>query len=115
MVEADIVVYGGTAAGVVASVQAAKMGKSVLLVCPDKHLGGLSSGGLGYTDSGNTKAVGGLAREFYERMYRTYSEPAAWRWQRLAEFSNAGQGSRSRVDAEKTMWTFEPHVACAAT
>jgi len=109
--EADIVVYGGTAAGVVASVQAAKMGKSVLLVCPDKHLGGLSSGGLGYTDSGNTKAVGGLAREFYERMYRTYSEPAAWRWQRLTEFSNEGQGSRSRVDAEKTMWTFEPHVA----
>ena len=111
VVEADIVVYGGTAAGVVASVQAAKMGKSVLLVCPDKHLGGLSSGGLGYTDSGNTKAVGGLAREFYERMYRAYSEPAAWRWQRLTEFSNEGQGSRSRVDAEKTMWTFEPHVA----
>lgn len=109
--EADIVVYGGTSAGVVAAVQAAKMGKSVILVGPDKHLGGLSSGGLGYTDSGNTKAVGGLAREFYERVYRYYGREQAWRWQKMAAFRNEGQGSRSRVDAEQAMWTFEPHVA----
>jgi hypothetical protein len=109
--EVDVVVYGGTSAGVVASVQAAKMGKSVVLVGPDRHLGGLSSSGLGYTDSGNTKAVGGLAREFYERLYRHYSAPDAWRWQPMSAFSNEGQGSRSRVDSEKAMWTFEPHVA----
>jgi NADPH-dependent 2,4-dienoyl-CoA reductase/sulfur reductase-like enzyme len=36
--EYDLVVYGGTAAGVIAAVQAQKMGKSVVLVCPDKHL-----------------------------------------------------------------------------
>lgn len=109
--EADVVVYGGTSAGVAAAVQAARMGKSVILVGPDVHLGGLSAGGLGYTDSGNTKSVGGLAREFYERMYQAYNQPAAWRWQRLSAFTNEGQGSRSRVDAEKTQWTFEPHVA----
>lgn len=109
--EVDVVVYGGTSAGVVAAVQAAKMGKSVVLVGPDRHLGGLSSSGLGYTDSGNTKAVGGLAREFYERLYRHYSAPDAWRWQPMSAFSNEGQGSRSRVDSEKAMWTFEPHVA----
>jgi hypothetical protein len=109
--EADIVVYGGTASGVVAAVQAAKMGKSVILVCPDIHLGGLSAGGLGYTDSGNTKAVGGLAREFYTKIYHHYDTPGAWRWQQQAEFSNEGQGSRARVDSEQTMWTFEPHVA----
>ena len=109
--EVDVVVYGGTSAGVIAAVQAAKMGKSVVLVGPDRHLGGLSSGGLGYTDSGNTKAVGGLAREFYERLYRYYSAPEAWRWQKMSAFSNEGQGSRSRVDGENTMWTFEPHVA----
>jgi len=109
--EVDVVVYGGTSAGVVAAVQAAKMGKSVVLVGPDRHLGGLSSSGLGYTDSGNTKAVGGLAREFYERLYRHYSAPDAWRWQQMSAFSNEGQGSRSRVDSEKAMWTFEPHVA----
>ncbi len=109
--EADVVVYGGTSAGVVAAVQAAKMGKSVILVGPDIHLGGLSSGGLGYTDSGNTKAVGGLAREFYTKIYQHYNTSAAWRWQKNAEFSNEGQGSRARVDSEQTMWTFEPHVA----
>ncbi len=109
--EADIVVYGGTASGVVAAIQAAKMGKSVILVCPDRHLGGLTSGGLGYTDSGNTKAVGGMAREFYQRVYQYYKSPTAWRWQKMAEFKNEGQGSHARVDGEQTMWTFEPHVA----
>ena len=109
--EADVVVYGGTSAGVVAAVQAAKMGKSVILVSPDMHLGGLSSGGLGYTDSGNTKAVGGMAREFYTKIYQHYDVPEAWRWQKNSEFKNEGQGSRARVDSEQTMWTFEPHVA----
>jgi hypothetical protein len=110
-VEADVVVYGGTSAGVAAAVQAAKMGKSVVLVGPDRHLGGLSSGGLGYTDSGNTQAVGGLAREFYGRIYRRYSDDGVWRWQKISEFKNEGQGSRSRVEGEQTMWTFEPRVA----
>jgi hypothetical protein len=111
VVEADIVVYGGTASGVVAAVQAARMGKSVILVGPDVHLGGLSAGGLGYTDAGNTKAVGGMAREFYTKIYQHYNSPQAWRWQKSAEFKNEGQGSRARVDSEQTMWTFEPHVA----
>lgn len=109
--EADVVVYGGTSAGVTAAVQAARMGKTVVLVGPDRHLGGLSAGGLGYTDAGNTKAVGGMAREFYERIYREYGAEEAWRWQKMSEFRNEGQGSRSRVDSEKAMWTFEPHVA----
>jgi hypothetical protein len=37
----DVVVYGGTSAGVIAAVQAKRMGRSVVIVCPDKHLGGL--------------------------------------------------------------------------
>src|SRR5258707_327270 len=57
--EYDVVVYGGTSGGVAAAVQAARMGKSVVLVEPGKHLGGLSSGGLGWTDSGNKEVVGG--------------------------------------------------------
>src|SRR5437773_2279696 len=51
--EFDIVVYGGTSGGVIAAVQAVVMGKSVVLVEPGKHLGGLTSGGLGATDIGN--------------------------------------------------------------
>ena len=58
----DIVVYGGTSAGVIAAVQAKRMGKSVAIVCPDTHLGGLSAGGLGWTDSGSKEVIGGLAR-----------------------------------------------------
>jgi len=54
----DVVVYGGTSSGVIAAVQAKRMGKSVILVCPDKHLGGLSSGGLGWTDTGNKAVIG---------------------------------------------------------
>ena len=50
---ADIIVYGGTSGAVTAAVQAKKMGKSVIMVSPDIHLGGLSAGGLGFTDTGN--------------------------------------------------------------
>src|SRR5690349_4755662 len=66
----DIVVYGGTSGGVIAAVQAAKMGKTVVLIEPGKHLGGLTSGGLGATDIGNKGAIGGLSREFYRRIHK---------------------------------------------
>ena len=65
---ADVIVYGGTSAAVTAAVQVLKEGKTVLVVSPDKHLGGLSSGGLGFTDTGNKSVIGGLAREFYHRV-----------------------------------------------
>jgi NADPH-dependent 2,4-dienoyl-CoA reductase/sulfur reductase-like enzyme len=64
----DIVVYGGTSGGVIAAVQASRMGKSVILIEASEHLGGLSSGGLGATDIGNKAAIGGLSREFYQRL-----------------------------------------------
>ena len=62
--KADVIIYGGTSAAVTAAVQVKKMGKSVIIVSPDKHLGGLSSGGLGFTDTGNKEVIGGLSREF---------------------------------------------------
>ena len=64
----DICVYGGTSAGVMAAYSAAKMGKNVLLIEPGRHLGGLTSGGLGATDIGNKYAITGLAREFYRKI-----------------------------------------------
>ena len=76
--EHDLVVYGGTSAGVIAAVQMKRMGKSVIIVCPDRHLGGLSSGGLGFTDTGNKGVIGGLSREFYQRVWKHYNEPSAW-------------------------------------
>lgn len=109
--EYDVVVYGGTSAGVIAAVQAKKMGKSAVIVCPDKHLGGLSSGGLGFTDTGNKAVIGGLAREFYHRVWQHYQKSEAWKWQKREEYGNKGQGTPAIDGAQRTMWIFEPHVA----
>jgi hypothetical protein len=112
--KADVIVYGGTSAAVTTAVQVQRMGQSVIIVSPDKHLGGMSSSGLGFTDTGNKEVIGGLAREFYQLIYQHYQKPEAWRWQKQSEYGNTGQGNPA-IDGEKrTMWIFEPHVAEAA-
>ncbi len=103
-VERDVVVYGGTSAGVMAAIQAARMGKTVALIEPSDHLGGLTTGGLGYTDTGNKAVIGGLAREFYQRLKQHYDRPGSWQFQTPQQFA----GYRKERD---TIWTFEPHVA----
>ncbi|MBL8829478.1 MAG: FAD-dependent oxidoreductase [Planctomycetaceae bacterium] len=110
-IEYDLVVYGNTSAGVIAAVQAKKLGLSVVVVGPDKHLGGLSAGGLGFTDTGNKAVIGGLARDFYHRLWKHYQEPSAWKWQKQSEYGNKGQGTPAIDGAQRTMWIFEPHVA----
>jgi hypothetical protein len=77
-IEVDICVYGGTSAGVIAAYTAKKMGKTVILVEPGKHLGGMTSGGLGYTDIGNKYVVTGLARDFYRRVGDHYKKLEQW-------------------------------------
>ena len=109
--EADLIVYGGTSSGVIAAVQAKKMGKSVIVVGPDRHLGGLSSGGLGFTDTGNKGVIGGLSRDFYHRVWKEYQKPETWRWQKQSEYGNKGQGTPAIDGENRTMWIFEPHVA----
>jgi len=109
--EFDVVIYGGTSAAVTAAVQVKRMGKRVIIVCPDKHLGGLSSGGLGWTDTGDKSVIGGLAREFYHRVWLHYDGPDAWRWQQKSEYGNRGQGTTAIDGSQRTMWIFEPSVA----
>jgi len=109
--QADIIIYGGTPAAVIAAVQAKKMGKHVIVVSPDKHLGGLSSGGLGFTDTGNKEVIGGLAREFYHGIFEHYQKEDAWKWQKKEEYGNKGQGTPAIDGNERTMWIFEPHAA----
>lgn len=108
---ADIIIYGGTSAAVTAAVEAVQSGKTVLVVSPDTHLGGLSSGGLGYTDTGNKSTIGGLSREFYHRVWLHYNDSAAWKWQKHSEYGNKGQGTVAMDGENRTMWIFEPHVA----
>ncbi len=110
-VTADVIVYGGTSAAVSAAVQTARMGRSVVLVSPDIHLGGMTASGLGWTDSGNKAVIGGLARNFYHRLYLHYQEEESWRWQDKSDYGNTGQGSPAIDGAQRTMWIFEPGVA----
>ena len=101
----DVVVYGGTSGGVTAAVQCSRMGKTVVLIEPTRFLGGLTTGGLGATDIGNKRAIGGLSLEFYQRVYKHYLEPSRWtRETRDAYFKN-------RDKNEQSMWMFEPSVA----
>lgn len=81
----DIIIYGGTSAGVTAAYAAKMQGKSVLIVEPTNHLGGLTTGGLGQTDIGNKYAITGLSRNFYRQIGAYYGK--------------------------LEQWTFEPHVA----
>jgi hypothetical protein len=107
----DVVIYGGTSAAMTAAVQVKRMGKTVAIVCPEKHLGGLTSGGLGWTDSGRKEVIGGLSREFYHRVWKHYQEPGAWKWQKREEYGNRGQGTAAIDGENRTQWIFEPGVA----
>ncbi len=107
----DVVIYGGTSGGVAAAIQVKRMGKSVVLIEPTKRLGGLTTGGLGQTDIGNKQAIGGISREFYQRVRRHYDLPEAWKWQTRETYKDSGQTRTEAV--EPTMWTFEPSAALA--
>ncbi len=110
----EVVVYGGTSGGVTAAVQAARMGKSVVLLEQGRHLGGLTSGGLGATDIGNKAAIGGLAREFYHRVYLHYLADESWVYERREQYrkgQNSWRGAAADWDRQQAWWTFEPHVA----
>lgn len=107
----DIIIYGGTSAAITAAVEAVQSGKTVLVVSPDSNLGGLSSGGLGFTDTGDKSTIGGLSREFYHRVWLHYNNSASWVWQKQSEYRNKGQGTVAMDGENRTMWIFEPHVA----
>ncbi|MFI9642131.1 FAD-dependent oxidoreductase [Micromonospora sp. NPDC051925] len=91
-VTADLVIYGATSAGIMAAVQMRRLGGSAVIVEPGPHVGGLTTGGLGYTDSGTSAAIGGLAGEFYRRVHARY------------------QGTPVTPDSPMRL-VFEPHVA----
>ncbi|MDI9384393.1 MAG: FAD-dependent oxidoreductase [Verrucomicrobiota bacterium] len=100
----DVVIYGGTSAGVAAAVQVRRMGHSVVVIEPSAHLGGLTSGGLGWTDSGNKSVIGGISREYYRKIKAHYDDPAAW------EYGDPDSYPQYRPDQD-AMWAFEPKVA----
>lgn len=102
VVEADVCVYGGTSGGVAAAVQVARMGKTVVLVEPGKHLGGMTAGGLSAVDIGDPRSVGGIAREYFTRLVAKYGQKLAWD----QEFKSKGGGP-----ATGGAYAIEPHAA----
>jgi FAD dependent oxidoreductase len=99
---ADVCVFGGTSGGVIAAVQAARMGKTVILAEPGSHLGGMTSGGLAAVDIGDPRTVGGLTREYFTRLVATYGKTLAWD----EPFSSKAGGP-----ATGGAYSIEPHVA----
>ena len=102
----DVCVYGGTASGVITAVQVARMGKTVALIEPGQHVGGMTSGGLGNTDIGKQISIGGVTREFYQSIREWYQDPTHWKFQNKDDYKWKGD----RV-AEDAWFVFEPHVA----
>ncbi len=76
--KADVCVFGGTSGGVSAAVQVARMGKTVVLAEPGRHLGGMTSGGLSAVDIGDPRSVGGIAREYFTRLVGKYGKKLEW-------------------------------------
>lgn len=106
--EYDIVVYGGSPAGITASVQAARMGHRVVLIEPTRHLGGLATSGGSTGDAGLAHTTGGIAREFHERLWAWYAQDSRWIWEKRAKFS---ESAPTALEPEsKRMWSGEPHV-----
>jgi hypothetical protein len=103
----DIVVYGGTSAGVLAAAQASKMGKSVVLISPEKHLGGITSNGLGWVDINNFKIVGGLTWKYFNKVWQFYQKDSSWIWEKKHPIK--GQLMEFHQDIP-LMWVLEPHV-----
>ncbi len=102
MIEADVCIYGGTSGGVAAAVQAARMGKRVVIAEPGRHLGGMTAGGLSAVDIGDPRTVGGIAREYFTRLVASYGQKLEWD----KPFESKGGGP-----ATGGAYSIEPHVA----
>lgn len=99
-IETDVCIYGGTCSGVVAAIQADRMGQRVVLLEFGKHLGGLSSGGLSHTDGGGASVCGGIAREFYQLIGQRNFKPseAEAAFEKLLESTNVTVHKLAHLD-----------------
>lgn len=103
VVESDLCVYGGTSGGVAAAVQGARMGKTVVIAEPGRHLGGMTSGGLSAVDIGDPRSVGGIAREYFTKLAATVGVTLAW--------DKAFKGDGGGGPATGGAYAIEPHKA----
>ncbi|OAR00272.1 hypothetical protein LLEC1_03408 [Akanthomyces lecanii] len=110
----DVVIYGCTTAGIVAGIQVHRMNRTFALVCPESHLGGMTTSGLGWTDSKHGSSIGGIAREFYGKIYSYYQSNSAWNRETRQHYKDrkiTAQPGPAIDEQGKVQWTFEPHAA----
>jgi hypothetical protein len=98
----DVVIYGCSPAGITAALEARNKHKSVALICRDKHVGGMTTNGLGWADTGNHGAIGGIAKQFYRDIRVYYADRG---------IAQARSQTNLRADDDQAMYVFEPHVA----
>jgi hypothetical protein len=98
----DLVVYGCTPAGLTTAISAKSHGRSVVLLCRDGHVGGMTTNGLGWADTGNHAAIGGMARRFYQDVKAHYD---------AVGFKGVAKSQSKAAGEEDAMWVFEPRVA----
>ena len=96
----DLIIYGGTSAGIAAAIQASRMDMSVVIIEPTNRLGGLTTGGLGQTDIGRKYVIGGISREFYQGIRKHYANPMNWRWQKFEEYKSSGASKTTEDSAD---------------
>lgn len=87
-IQADLIIYGATPAGLAAAVQARRMGLQVVLTEFGTHIGGIAASGLGRTDHGRQEVIGGISRQFFHDLAKYYGE-------------------------DEPVWYFEPSAATA--
>ncbi len=109
---ADIVVYGETASGVISAIQAARMGKEVILLSSNRHVGGVMTSGLTATDINKYQEVGGVSREVFQRIYSYYRDKSKWHRQDREEFFEMSKKRTftGKNDSLKMQWVYESHV-----
>ncbi|KAL2679235.1 hypothetical protein Neosp_010002 [[Neocosmospora] mangrovei] len=110
----DVVIYGNTVAALAAAIQTLRMKKTVAIVCPGSTIGGLTASGLGWTDAKDGRSIGGIAREFYSKVYNHYLKTGAWKYETRDNYIGRRIGAQPgpAIDTgKKIQWTFEPKVA----
>lgn len=113
VIKADVCIYGESASGVMAAIQSARLGKKTVLVSKNSHVGGLATSGLTATDINRQDQVGGLAAEFYGRIWDYYIQPEVWRNQTREEFMVSSQKRTfsGKNDDRQIQWVYESGVA----
>lgn len=111
--DCDVLVYGGTPAGIMSAVSASENGQRTILIEPHQRLGGVMTSGLCATDMNSHSRIGGRAKQFFQRVYAQYQRSEAWRCEtREHYFSRASHRVfTGKHDATQMQWVFEPSVA----